>query len=163
MATNNGSQHNRSERSLSKLRALARLLDNAIPLPGGYRIGLDGLIGLIPGFGDAVGASLSAYIILRAAQMGASWTTLLRMTGNVLIDGFVGLIPILGDLFDFAWKANQRNMVLLDEALQRPPAGGTPEHRLRLVAIVIVALLGGLVILSIYLFIKLLLVLFGAH
>lgn len=161
MAPNDASPHGRSERNLRKLRALARLLDNSIPLPGGYRIGLDGLIGLIPGFGDAVGASLSAYIILRAAQMGASWTTLLRMTGNVLIDGFIGLIPILGDLFDFAWKANLRNMVLLDQALEKPPARGTPEHRLRLVAVVIVAVLGALVILSIYLFIKLLLVLSG--
>ena len=161
MTPNDASPQGRSKRSLRKLRALAKLLDSAIPLPGGYRIGLDGLIGLIPGFGDAVGASLSAYIILRAAQMGASWTTLLRMTGNVLIDGFVGLIPILGDLFDFAWKANLRNMVLLEEALEKPPARGTPEHRLRLVAVVIVAVLGALMILSIYLFVKLLLVLFG--
>lgn len=149
-----------SARGVRQLRALARLLDNAIPLPGGYRIGLDGLIGLVPGIGDAVGASLSAYIILRAAQLGVSWTTLLRMAGNVLVDGFVGLIPILGDVFDFAWKANQRNMELLDAALQKPPARGSAQHRLRIVAFVILAALLGFVALSIYLFIKLLLALF---
>lgn len=151
----------RSERGLRQLRALARLLDSSIPLPGGFRIGLDGLIGLIPGVGDAIGASLSGYIILRAAQLGASWPTLLRMTGNVLVDGLIGLIPILGDIFDFAWKANQRNLVLLEAALQKPPARGSAQQRLRWVAVVILAVLAGLVVLSIYLFVKLLLALFG--
>lgn len=151
----------RSEGHLRQLRALARLLDSSIPLPGGYRIGLDGLIGLIPGFGDAVGASLSAYIVWRAAQVGASWTTLLRMAGNVLIDGFVGLIPILGDLFDFAFKANQRNMELLEASLQKPPAKGSAQQRLRMVAIVILVLMLALVGLSIYLFIRLLMLIFG--
>lgn len=151
----------RSERSLRKLRALARLLDNSVPLPGGYRIGLDGLIGLIPGFGDAVGASLSAYIIWRAAQLGASWTTLLRMTGNALIDALVGSIPILGDLFDFVWKANQRNMDLLESTLHKPPARGSAQQRLRVVGFVILAVMLGLVALSIYLLVELLQLIFG--
>ena len=161
MSRDSESATHRSNRNVRQLRGLARLLDSSIPLPGGYRIGLDGLIGLIPGFGDAVGVSLSAYIILRAAQMGASWSTLLRMTGNVLVDGLVGLIPILGDLFDFAWKANLRNMALLEASLQKPPARGSAQQRLRLVAFLILAVLLGLVVLSVYLFVKLLLVLFG--
>lgn len=151
----------RSERSLRQLRALARLLDSSVPLPGGYRIGLDGIIGLIPGFGDAVGASLSAYIIWRAAQVGASWTTLLRMTGNALIDGFVGSIPILGDLFDFVFKANQRNMELLEASLNKPPARGSAQQRLRVVAFIILAVMVALVVLSIYLLVKLLQLIFG--
>lgn len=153
--------HGRSERNLRPLRRLARLLDSSIPLPGGYRIGLDGLIGLVPGVGDAVGASVSGYIILRAAQLGVPWPTLLRMTGNVLVDGLIGLIPILGDLFDFAWKANLRNMALLEAALQKPPARGSAQQRLRLVAFLILAVLLGLVVLSVYLLVKLLLALFG--
>ena len=160
--TDSSPHHGRSERSLRQLRALARLLDSSVPLPGGYRIGLDGLIGLIRGFGDAVGASLSAYIIWRAAQLGASWTTLLRMTGNALVDGLIGLIPIIGDLFDFAWKANQRNMELLEASLQKPPARGSAQQRLRIAAFVILAVMIGFVALGIYLFVKLLLALFGA-
>lgn len=151
----------RSEHRVRQLRALTRLLDSAIPLPGGFRIGLDGLIGLIPGFGDAVGASLSAYIIWRAAQLGASKTTLLRMTGNVLVDGIIGLIPVLGDVFDFAWKANQRNLALLEDSLRQPPATGSAQQRLRMVAWIIVAGIVALVVLSIWLFVKLLLVVFG--
>lgn len=161
MAQDHEAHYHRSEKSLRKLRALARLLDSSIPLPGGLRIGLDGLIGLIPGFGDAVGASLSGYIIWRAAQIGASWPTLLRMTANTLVDGLVGLIPILGDLFDFAWKANERNMALLEASLQKPPASGSAKHRLRIVAWILIALLVGLVLLSLYLFVKLLMLIFG--
>jgi len=145
-----------------RLRGLARLLDSSIPLPGGYRIGLDGLIGLIPGVGDAIGASFSTYIILEAARMGASRTTLLRMVGNVLIDTIVGAVPILGDLFDFAWKANQRNMALLDGALEQGPAGGTPQQRLGFVGIVLLIALVVLIAVGVYLFIKLLLAIAAA-
>lgn len=101
-----------------RIRALARWLDTNIELPGGTRIGFDGLIGLIPGIGDTIGALLSFYIVLQAARMGASITTLTRMIGNIMLELFVGSIPVIGDLFDFAWKANVRNIELLDRQLK---------------------------------------------
>lgn len=104
----------------ARVRRLAWLLDNSIPLPGGFRVGVDGVIGLIPGIGDALGAAASSYIIAAAARAGAPASLLLRMTGNVLIETLVGLIPFLGDLFDFAFKANVRNVVLIDRHLRDP-------------------------------------------
>lgn len=115
---------------LARLRQLARLLDSAIPLPGGYRIGLDGIIGLIPGIGDAVTACAAAWIVVRAAQMGASTAMLVRMMWNIVLELVVGVVPILGDLFDFAWKANDRNIALLEEQVHRLDGGGTAGRRL---------------------------------
>jgi hypothetical protein len=97
-----------------RLRALAWLLDESIPLPGGYRIGLDPLIGLVPGFGDAITAILAAAIVDQARRSGAPASVLLRMIGNLLADAAVGSVPILGDLFDAAFKANIRNLALLE-------------------------------------------------
>src|SRR5678815_1063169 len=78
-----------------------------------YRVGLDGLLGLIPGVGDAAGALLSAYILYEAIRLGASSTVLLRMIANIGIDTVGGAIPIVGDIFDMAWKANKKNACLL--------------------------------------------------
>jgi hypothetical protein len=112
---------NRGSRQVERLRTMARLLDNAIPIPGTrYRFGFDAVIGLVPGIGDAIGAIFSAYIVLQAARLGASRPTLIRMMGNVALDTIVGEIPLLGDLFDAGWKANIRNMALLEAHLQRP-------------------------------------------
>ncbi|NJL00266.1 MAG: DUF4112 domain-containing protein [Spirulinaceae cyanobacterium RM2_2_10] len=102
-------------RSLTRIRQLSRLLDNAIAIPGtDYRVGLDPLIGIIPAAGDYLTAGMSAYIIWEAAQLGASKKTLTRMVANVAWDAFAGTIPIAGDLFDVAWKANARNAALLE-------------------------------------------------
>lgn len=98
---------------LQRIRQLAWLLDNSIPLPGGYRIGLDPLIGLIPGLGDAIGAAISAFIINEARLLGAPGSVLLRMSGNVMIETLIGAIPFAGDLFDAGFKANSRNIALL--------------------------------------------------
>jgi len=95
------------------MRSLAWLLDNSIPLPGGWRIGLDPIIGLVPGLGDAIGALLSAFIISEARSLGAPRSILLRMIGNVAIDTVLGAIPFAGDIFDAAFKANSRNLALL--------------------------------------------------
>lgn len=107
----------RTDDILTRVRGLARLLDSSIALPGGYRIGIDGLIGLVPGIGDAAAASISAYIVIQAARLGASTTTLIRMMGNILLELLVGIVPVLGDLFDFVWKANNRNVALLERKL----------------------------------------------
>jgi len=102
-----------------RLQRLARILDSSIALPGGYRIGLDGFIGLVPGAGDIIGALLSSYIIVQSARLGASTLVLARMMLNVLIEAAVGLVPVVGDIFDFAWKANDRNVRLVEKHVSR--------------------------------------------
>jgi hypothetical protein len=103
-----------SRTRLDRLRRLAWLLDNSIRLPGGFRIGLDPVIGLIPGIGDAIGALLSVFILNEARILGAPGSVLLRMAGNVVIETVIGAIPFVGDLFDAGFKANARNLALLE-------------------------------------------------
>jgi hypothetical protein len=101
-------------RSARNLERLAWWLDNAFQVPGTrFRIGFDALIGLVPGLGDLVGAGLSAYIVAAAAKRGMPTSVLARMVANVFVEAFVGAVPIFGDLFDAAWKANQRNVDLV--------------------------------------------------
>jgi hypothetical protein len=101
-------------RSLERLRQLAHLLDDRFRIPGTtYRIGLDGLIGLVPGIGDAVTTLIALYIVLEARRLGVPLTKLGRMGLNVGVDAVLGAVPVLGDLFDVAWKANRRNLALL--------------------------------------------------
>jgi uncharacterized protein DUF4112 len=108
-------------RRLDRLRRVGWLLDNSIPIPGTrFRLGIDQLIGLVPGIGDLIGGVLSLYIILEASRMGVPRGLLARMGWNVAVDTFVGEVPILGDLFDIGFKANLRNLALLDGYLQRP-------------------------------------------
>jgi hypothetical protein len=129
-------------RQLERLRTMARLLDSAVRVPGtDIRFGLDALIGLVPGLGDAIGAIFSSFIILHAARMGVSTSTLVRMMANVGLDTIVGEIPLLGDLFDFGWKSNSRNVALLEEHLRRPAAAKAGSRR------VLVLLGGGLLVL----------------
>ncbi|MGB3221669.1 MAG: DUF4112 domain-containing protein [Desulforhopalus sp.] len=148
--TNKGNEPATSQsHRIKRLRSLSRLMDSAIPLPGGYRIGLDGLIGLIPGIGDVAGGIASSYIIIESARLGASIPTLLRMVFNVLLESIIGLIPIFGDLFDFAWKANERNMILMDKQLNSARPRSNPEHRLKItVFIIIFLLISGLIALA---------------
>ena len=115
-----GGQHRAVERpAVGRLRRLAHLLDDRFSIPGTrYRIGLDGLIGLVPGIGDAVTTVLALYIVLEARRLGVPVTKLGRMGLNVGVDAVLGAVPLLGDLFDVAWKANRRNLVLLLEHLE---------------------------------------------
>ncbi len=107
--------------TLKRLRQLSRLLDKAIIIPGTrVGIGLDPILGLIPVGGDFLGVMLSAYIILESARLGVPARTLGRMVFNIIIDGLAGTAPVLGDLFDFAWTANERNVRLLEEYLRFP-------------------------------------------
>ena len=104
--------------SIQRLRKLSRLLDNAIAIPGTkFRIGLDPLIGLIPGAGDFIGTALSAYIVIEAARLGLPKQTLGKMVYNIVLESVVGAVPIVGDWFDFAWKANVKNIELLESHL----------------------------------------------
>jgi hypothetical protein len=103
-----------------RLNRLAWLLDSSIPIPGtGLSIGLDALIGLFPVLGDLIGVVLSGYIIAEAHRLGASRAVLARMAFNVAVEGIVGMVPVAGDVFDAGWKANQRNVRLLDAWLAR--------------------------------------------
>ena len=113
---------------LQRLRSMAWLMDNSIPLPGGFRIGLDAIIGLVPGIGDAVGALVSVFILNEARALGAPRSVLLRMSGNVLIETVVGAIPFAGDLFDAGFKANMRNLALL-ERYHLDPVGSRRSSR----------------------------------
>ena len=103
-----------------RLKTLGHLMDESIRLPGGYRIGWDGIIGLIPGLGDVAGLAVSAYIIAESARMGAPKSVLMRMSANTAIDAILGAVPVIGDLFDFAFKANRRNLDLLQSHLAEP-------------------------------------------
>lgn len=136
-------------RRRDRLDALAWLLDSAIRLPGGFRIGIDALLGLLPFLGDAAGVLLSTYLVREAARLGAPSSLLLHMGLNVAIDGLVGAIPFLGDLFDAAWKANRRNIRLLDRYLENPVAA-TRSNRLviGLLLALLVAFLIGMSLLS---------------
>ena len=109
----------RQER-IARIDALASLLDTAFTLPGSnIRFGLDALIGLVPGIGDAITTALSLYIVHEARQLGAPRHVVLRMVLNVMLDGFVGAVPLVGDAFDVLWRANRRNMRLLQNWLER--------------------------------------------
>ena len=114
--------------ALRHLERLARLLDSAVGIPGTrFRIGLDGLLGLIPGVGDVAGLVLSTYIVFAAARAGASTQTLIRMSANMGVEAIVGVVPVLGEIIDIAWKANERNVALLRADIL-PSTLGEPSH-----------------------------------
>ena len=104
---------------LARLRRLVRLLDSAVGIPGTrFRLGLDGLLGLVPGGGDVAMGLVSLYIVNEARKMGVPQHKLLRMLGNVALDVAAGSVPIVGDLVDMAFKANLRNLAILEEHLR---------------------------------------------
>lgn len=99
----------------SRANRIARVMDELVRIPGTpIRFGLDALIGLVPGAGDVVTGGISAYLLVAATRLGAPPAVIARMTGNILLDLALGAIPVLGDLFDVAWKANTRNAAMLD-------------------------------------------------
>jgi hypothetical protein len=111
----NGLTH---EQRLAQVRFIARMMDDQFRVPGtNLRFGLDFLLGLFPGLGDAVTSVISLLIVRHAWQSGASKLTLARMLGNVGVDFLIGSVPLFGDFFDFAWKANRKNARLLEAHL----------------------------------------------
>ena len=96
---------------------LAWLMDNSVRI-GPWAVGLDGFLGLIPGIGDMAGAAVSALIIARAMQGGIAKSAVVRMVINVALDSLVGAVPLLGDVFDFAFKSNMYNLQIYREALK---------------------------------------------
>jgi len=123
------------EASLRRVARLAYWLDDRFRIPGtGRRVGLDGLIGLVPGVGDAATTLIAAYIVAEAARLGVPRAVLGRMLANVGVDFAIGLVPLVGDLADLAWKANRRNAHLLRDHLlsARAGAAGRPKSQRRL-------------------------------
>jgi hypothetical protein len=111
--------HSESE-TLARLDFIATLLDSAFLIPGtNVRFGLDGVVGLFPGIGDAITTAISAWIVYEAKQLGVPKHVLARMIGNVALDGLVGAVPLVGDVFDVMWKANRRNIKLLRDHLEK--------------------------------------------
>jgi hypothetical protein len=107
---------------INRLRRLSHFLDNAIPIPGTkFRIGLDPILGLFPGGGDTITGALGAYIIIEAARMGLPRKVIGEMVGNIIFDSLVGIVPVLGDFVDVTWKANVKNMALLEKHLDIKP------------------------------------------
>jgi len=119
------------EQRIARIDALATLMDTAFLVPGTQiRFGLDALIGLVPGIGDAVTTLISLYIVSEARALGAPPLVIARMIANVALDGLVGAVPLAGDAFDVAFRANRRNMALLrahlDEVEGRGPRYWSP-------------------------------------
>jgi len=114
-------------RGLETLRRWARVFDSAFRIPGTQiRFGLDPILGLVPGLGDVASPVFSLFFIWHGVRLGVPKVVLTRMVLNVLIDSGVGAIPVLGDLFDFGWKANAWNLALLERHAmpgRRPTSG----------------------------------------
>jgi hypothetical protein len=103
-----------------ELRRLAVFLDSQFELPFGWRIGWDGILGLVPLVGDTVTNILSFYILYKGAMIGCPPSVVLRMGLNILIDNLVSAVPLLGKIFDFMWKSNLKNVDLLESYLSQP-------------------------------------------
>jgi hypothetical protein len=112
------------EDAIARITLVAKLLDSAFLVPGlNRRVGLDAVLGLVPGIGDALSAALASYIIWEARQLGLPRWKIARMIGNVAMDTAIGAIPLAGDLFDVYFKANERNLRIVHEHLGTPKRG----------------------------------------
>ena len=131
--------HERSARLAAaerRLAAVTRVLDDLVTVPGTRRrIGVEPVIGLIPGAGDVVSAAMGIWLIGEAARFKLPPSVIGRMVLNTLVDLVVGLVPLLGDLFDFAFKSNTRNLALF-RRYAADPGASTGEHRLILIGAV---------------------------
>ena len=108
---------------LDQLRRFAWILDSQFRIPGtSFRFGMDALVGLVPGFGDFAGAIASTVFLLQGLRIGAPRAVMGRMLANVIIETLIGAIPVVGDLFDATFKANQRNLRLLERLVEAPEA-----------------------------------------
>jgi hypothetical protein len=118
-----GPMRSEADRQLEReLELLALWMDGVFRIPGvGIRFGLDSLIGLLPGVGDALTSIVSLYILSAASRFGIPRVTLARMAMNIAIDWMIGSVPLLGDVFDVYWKSNQRNVALLRRHVMAAP------------------------------------------
>lgn len=112
------------EAAVERMRIVAYVFDELVRVPGtDFRIGIDPILGALPGVGDILSGGLSVYVVLESARLGVSFTTLLRMIGNIALDTAVGSIPVVGTIFDAVWKTNKRNFELaIDDLLAQGDA-----------------------------------------
>ena len=130
---------------LVALRKFAYLMDQAFPLPGtNIRVGLDAVLGLIPGIGDVMGAMLSTWIIAGALRHRVPAHVIARMVFNVAVDLIFGAIPVAGDVFDFLYEENMKNMRLLEKHRDRT----RPPRRSRDIALILGGIIAFLVLLA---------------
>lgn len=149
-----------NKQNLEKLDKLAWWLDSSIRIPGtGWRIGLDGIIGLVPGIGDLTAGALSGYILLQALRMGVAPMVIGRMVINILLESVVGIVPVIGDIFDFAFKANQRNVRLMQAYLDSP---NPVQQRSAITVILVLVAVIAVLVLTVWLVFSLLIALFQA-
>jgi hypothetical protein len=128
-------------RRLDALRRVSRLLDSAFVVPGTtYRIGLDPILGLVPGLGDLASPLFAVVLLWQSRDFGVPRLVQLRMIFNVAIDALVGLLPVVGDIFDFAWKSNDKNLALLERHAyeERRPTTGDWLFVVGLIALLVV-------------------------
>ena len=105
--------------TLNRIRKLSRLMDTAIGIPGTkFRIGIDPIIGLVPGAGDIISTGFSAYIIYLATRFGLPSKDIRKMIFNIGLEAAVGTVPVVGDMFDAYYKSNIRNLAILEQHLQ---------------------------------------------
>jgi hypothetical protein len=110
--------------AIARITLVANLMDSAFMIPGlNRRVGLDAVLGLVPGVGDALSAAIASYIIWEARQLGLPRWKIARMIGNVAVDTAIGAIPFAGDVFDVFFKSNQRNLRIIHEHLGTPKRG----------------------------------------
>jgi hypothetical protein len=106
--------------AVDRLDFIARLLDTAFIVPGtNIRFGIEAIIRLMPGIGDAVASALSCVILIEAHRLGVPRAVLVRMIANVLLEGTAGAVPVVGDMFDIVFRANRRNIRILRDYMQR--------------------------------------------
>ena len=142
---NSGQTPHPNQSALDRIRTMTHVLDNAIVIPGtDIRFGLDPILGLLPGGGDAIGSVMSVYIVAECLRLGLPKATLTRMLSNLFLDTLVGAVPMAGDLFDMGWKANSRNLKLL-EAHLNDPAPQTAADR-QFIVLILLGLIGILAI-----------------
>jgi hypothetical protein len=116
-----GGDDERARRDLERLRVITRVFDQAFAIPGTkWRFGLDALIGLVPGLGDIAGGLVAVYALRVARNLGAPPAVQMHLLSNIALDALIGMVPIAGDLFDFAFKAQTRNLALLDAYAATP-------------------------------------------
>ncbi|CAA9892931.1 conserved membrane hypothetical protein [Candidatus Methylobacter favarea] len=130
-------------KNIKQLERWAWLLDNSIRIPGtSIRMGLDSLIGLIPGIGDVTGGALSSYLLLQAVSTGVPTVVIARMAVNIVFDTLIGMIPVAGDIFDIVFKANQKNIELMT-AYHNSPREAVRRSAVS-IAIISISLISGL-------------------
>lgn len=141
-----------NKKSPQDLQKLANFLDSKFEGPMNIKFGWDGVLGLVPIAGDTLTTLLSLYIVARAALLGCPPPVLMRMGGNILVEGVANAVPVAGDVFDFFWKSNIKNLTLLERYLENPKKVTWRSKALVILVIVgVIALAAALLAGSVYL------------